>query len=56
MNNGKKDIIIAEGVKKWFGDFQALKGVTTTVQDDPCNRPGKYIFMNSSSFSPKRKG
>ncbi len=29
--NGKKDIIIAEGVKKWFGDFQALRGVTTSV-------------------------
>jgi len=33
MDNGKKDIIIAEGVKKWFGDFQALKGVTTTVKE-----------------------
>ncbi len=30
-DNGKKDIIIAEGVKKWFGDFQALRGVTTSV-------------------------
>jgi len=27
------DIIIADGVKKWFGDFQALKGVTTTVKE-----------------------
>ena len=30
-DNGKKDIIICEDVKKWFGDFQALRGVTTTV-------------------------
>jgi general L-amino acid transport system ATP-binding protein len=27
------DIIIADDVKKWFGDFQALKGVTTTVRE-----------------------
>jgi general L-amino acid transport system ATP-binding protein len=30
-DNGKRDIIVCEDVKKWFGDFQALKGVTTTV-------------------------
>ena len=28
-----KDIIVCDGVKKWFGDFQALKGVTTTIKD-----------------------
>jgi general L-amino acid transport system ATP-binding protein len=27
------DMIISDGVKKWFGDFQALKGVTTTVKE-----------------------
>ncbi len=27
------DIIICDGVKKWFGDFQALKGVTTNVKE-----------------------
>jgi general L-amino acid transport system ATP-binding protein len=32
MDN-KRDIIVCEGVKKWFGDFQALKGVTTTVRE-----------------------
>jgi len=26
-------IVITEGVKKWFGDFQALKGVTATVRE-----------------------
>ncbi len=31
--NGKKDIIVCEDVKKWFGDFQALRGVTTTVSE-----------------------
>ena len=31
--NGKRDIIICEDVKKWFGDFQALKGVTTSVKE-----------------------
>ena len=27
------DIIICDGVKKWFGDFQALKGITTNVKE-----------------------
>ena len=27
----KQDMIVAEDVKKWFGDFQALKGISTTV-------------------------
>jgi len=27
------DMIVCEGVKKWFGDFQALKGVTTTIKE-----------------------
>ena len=27
------DVIICEGVEKWFGDFQALKGITTTVRE-----------------------
>ena len=40
MDNGQEngsqlggEIIIADDVKKWFGDFQALKGVTTTVRE-----------------------
>ena len=31
MSDNGQPMIIAEGVKKWFGDFQALRGVTTTV-------------------------
>jgi len=31
--NDKRDIIVCEGVKKWFGDFQALKGITTTIKE-----------------------
>jgi len=31
--NDKRDIIVCEGVKKWFGDFQALKGITTSVKE-----------------------
>ena len=26
-------IIITDDVKKWFGDFQALKGITTSVKE-----------------------
>jgi general L-amino acid transport system ATP-binding protein len=33
MDEARGDIIICEDVKKWFGDFQALKGVTTTVKE-----------------------
>ena len=33
QNPNAKDIIVCDGVKKWFGDFQALKGVTTTVKE-----------------------
>ena len=33
MDTNGNDIIICDGVKKWFGDFQALKGVTTTVKE-----------------------
>lgn len=28
-----KDMIVCEGVKKWFGDFQALKGVNAVVKE-----------------------
>ncbi|MQB02494.1 MAG: ATP-binding cassette domain-containing protein, partial [Actinobacteria bacterium] len=28
---GREEIIVARDVKKWFGNFQALKGITTTV-------------------------
>ena len=30
---GAKDIIIAEDVKLWFDDFQALRGISTTVKE-----------------------
>ncbi len=30
---GPNDIIICKGVKKWFGDFQALHGITTSVKE-----------------------
>jgi general L-amino acid transport system ATP-binding protein len=30
-NGDGRDMIVAEGVKKWFGHFQALKGISTTV-------------------------
>ncbi|GBE25238.1 MAG TPA: amino acid ABC transporter ATP-binding protein [Actinobacteria bacterium] len=28
-----KDVIVCEGVKKWFGDFQALKGIDAVVKE-----------------------
>ncbi len=47
MENGKKDIIVCEGVKKWFGDFQALRGVTTTVAE------GEVVVVIGPSGSGK---
>lgn len=29
----RQDMIVCKGVKKWFGDFQALRGVDITVKD-----------------------
>ncbi|MGA1522089.1 MAG: amino acid ABC transporter ATP-binding protein, partial [Ilumatobacteraceae bacterium] len=29
----RRDMIVCRGVKKWFGDFQALAGVDITVKD-----------------------
>ena len=29
----RPDMIVCDGVKKWFGDFQALKGVNLTVKE-----------------------
>jgi general L-amino acid transport system ATP-binding protein len=29
----RRDMIVCRGVKKWFGDFQALAGVDVTVKD-----------------------
>ena len=31
MSDNGQPMIICEGVKKWFGDFQALSGITTTI-------------------------
>ena len=28
-----KEIIVCKGVKKWFGDFQALRGITMSVKE-----------------------
>ena len=44
---GEKDNIISEGVKKWFGDFQALKGVDLTVKE------GEVVVIIGPSGSGK---
>ena len=33
INNLGKEIIICKDVHKWYGDFQALKGITTSVRE-----------------------
>ena len=30
---GRDDIIVCEGVDKWYGDFQALKGVSANIKE-----------------------
>lgn len=48
MENGTaKPIIICEDVKKWFGDFQALRGVTTSVAE------GEVVVIIGPSGSGK---
>jgi general L-amino acid transport system ATP-binding protein len=44
---GNGSMILAEGVEKWFGKFQALKGVTTTV------RRGEVVVIVGPSGSGK---
>ena len=41
------DIIVCEGVEKWYDDFQALKGITTTV------REGEVVVVFGPSGSGK---
>lgn len=42
-----KDAIVCENVQKWFGDFQALKGVTTSVSN------GEVVVILGPSGSGK---
>ena len=45
--NGGRDMIVCREVKKWFGDFQALKGITTTVTE------GEVVVVLGPSGSGK---
>ena len=45
--NGSKDIVVCEDVKKWFGEFQALRGITTTIGE------GEVVVIIGPSGSGK---
>ena len=45
--DARREIIICRDVKKWFGDFQALRGITTTV------REGEVVVVLGPSGSGK---
>jgi len=45
--SGEEEMIVAQGVEKWFGGFQALKGITTTV------RRGEVVVILGPSGSGK---
>ena len=44
---GRRDMITCEGVEVWFGDFQALAGITTTVAE------GEVVVIFGPSGSGK---
>ncbi len=46
-NNATKEIVVCDDVKKWFGDFQALRGVSTTVHE------GEVVVIIGPSGSGK---
>ena len=46
-NRSTDQIIVCENVKKWFGDFQALRGVTTSVGE------GEVVVIIGPSGSGK---
>ncbi|MBM3139620.1 MAG: amino acid ABC transporter ATP-binding protein [Chloroflexi bacterium] len=47
LAGSQRDIIICEGVEKWFGDFQALRGITTRI------REGEKVVVLGPSGSGK---
>jgi general L-amino acid transport system ATP-binding protein len=47
MSTEGKDIIVCDDVKKWFGDFNVLRGITTTVKE------GEVIVVIGPSGSGK---
>jgi general L-amino acid transport system ATP-binding protein len=46
-SDGRREIIVCEDVTKWFGDFQALRGITTAV------REGEVVVIIGPSGSGK---
>ena len=47
VDNSREPIIVCEDVKKWFGDFQALRGITTDVGE------GEVVVVIGPSGSGK---
>ena len=45
--NANLDMIVCEDVKKWFGEFQALRGITTTIGE------GEVVVIIGPSGSGK---
>ena len=46
-DNGRKEIVVCDDVKKWFGEFQALRGISTTITE------GEVVVIIGPSGSGK---
>ena len=48
----RDDIIVCDSVDKWYGDFQALKGVSATSQGAGSRRRARSLGIGEVDLDP----